>query len=121
MWRVALPRNVPHETEAMSDDTATGYDPLFEHRARLAACVLLAEHGEVSFARFKQWLDMTDGNLGAQLRKLEDAGYVLLRREFAERKPVTWYRLSDAGRLALESHLAHLQTLIARVQGNRPA
>lgn len=103
------------------NDALTGYDPLFEHRARLAACVLLAEHGEISFARFKQWLEMTDGNLGAQLRKLEDAGYVLLRRDFVARKPVTWYRLSEAGRQALDGHLQHLQQLIARVQGNRPA
>lgn len=103
------------------DDALAGYDPLFEHRARLAACALLAEHGEISFARFKQWLEMTDGNLGAQLRKLEDAGYVLLRRDFVARKPVTWYRLSEAGRKALDGHLQHLQQLIARVQGNRPA
>jgi DNA-binding MarR family transcriptional regulator len=92
-----------------------GLDPLLEHRARLAACVLLAEHGEVSFARFKQWLEMTDGNLGAQLRKLEDAGYVQLRRDFHERKPVTWYSLTEAGRTALDSHLKHLRELIGRV------
>lgn len=90
-------------------------DPLFEHRARLAACVLLAEHGEISFARFKQWLEMTDGNLGAQLRKLEDAGYVTLRRDFIERKPVTWYALSATGRAALDAHLAQLRGLISRV------
>jgi DNA-binding transcriptional ArsR family regulator len=92
-----------------------GLDPLLEHRARLAACVLLAEHGEVSFARFKQWLEMTDGNLGAQLRKLEDAGYVALRRDFQDRKPVTWYALTDLGKGALEAHLKALRELIGRV------
>lgn len=97
------------------------YDALFEHRARLAACVLLAEHGEISFARFKQWLELTDGNLGAQLRKLEDAGYVTLRRAFVARKPVTWYQLSPTGRSALEAHLRHLQSLISRVHGAGPA
>lgn len=95
----------------------SGLDPLLEHRARLAACVLLAEHGEVSFARFKQWLDMTDGNLGAQLRKLEDAGYVQLRRDFADRKPITWYALTEQGRTALDQHLKHLRDLIGRVGG----
>jgi DNA-binding PadR family transcriptional regulator len=98
-------------------DLSEAYDALFEHRARLAACVLLAEHGEISFARFKQWLDMTDGNLGAQLRKLEDAGYVSLRRDFVARKPVTWYTLSASGRTALDAHLRHLQAMISRVQG----
>ncbi|KAF1714375.1 hypothetical protein CSC71_04790 [Pseudoxanthomonas sangjuensis] len=90
----------------------TGFDPAFEHRARLAIAVLLARHGEVSFAGFKQQLDLTDGNLGAQLRRLEDEGYVELRRDFVERKPVTWYRLTAQGNDALKRHLAALQQLI---------
>jgi DNA-binding MarR family transcriptional regulator len=75
--------------------------------------VLLSRHEAISFARFKQLLDLTDGNLGAQLRKLEDAGYVTLRRDFEARKPITWYSLSDAGRRALKAHLAALQALVA--------
>lgn len=88
-------------------------DPLFEHRARLAIAVLLARHDEVSFARFKQQLELTDGNLGAQLRKLEDGGYLELRREFEGRRPVTWYSLTGAGRRALDRHLDALQAVIA--------
>lgn len=88
-------------------------DAVFEHRARLAIAVLLAATDEISFARFKQELELTDGNLGAQLRRLEEAGYVALRREFEKRKPVTWYRLTEAGRAALDAHLAALQALIA--------
>lgn len=88
-------------------------DAALEHRVRLAIAALLARHGEISFARFKQQLDLTDGNLGAQLRKLEDVGYLTLRRDFADRKPVTWYRLTDAGRAALDRHLRALQDVIA--------
>ena len=87
-------------------------DPAFEHRARLAIAVLLARHGEISFARFKQELELTDGNLGAQLRRLEDDGYLVLRRDFVERKPVTWYALSQGGRKALDRHLAALRSVI---------
>ena len=47
-----------------------GFDATFEHRHRLAIAVLLARHGELSFARLKQQLDLTDGNLGAQTSKL---------------------------------------------------
>ena len=90
-----------------------GLDPVLEHRARLAIAVLLARHGEISFASFKQQLDMSDGNLGAQLRKLEDAGYISLRRDFVERKPVTWYALTKPGRKALDRHLRALRDLIA--------
>ncbi len=89
-------------------------DPVLEHRVRLAACVLLSGVDEISFSRFKEVLQQTDGNLGAQLRKLEDEGYVSLRKVFQERKPVTWYRLTDQGRQALGKHLQHLQRLVAR-------
>ena len=87
-------------------------DPAFEHRARLAIAVLLARHGEISFARFKQELALTDGNLGAQLRRLEDDGYLVLRRDFVARKPVTWYALNREGRKALDRHLAALRAVI---------
>jgi DNA-binding HxlR family transcriptional regulator len=92
-------------------------DPVLEHRMRLAIAVLLARDGEISFAAFKRQLQATDGNLGAQLRRLEDAGYLVLRRTFAERKPVTWYRLSAAGRRALDAHLQALRAMIATADG----
>lgn len=90
-------------------------DPVLEHRVRLAVCVLLTRSSAISFARFKQLLQLTDGNLGAQLRKLEDAGYVELERSFADRKPVTWYRLSTAGQSALQQHLSALRRLTGDV------
>lgn len=92
-------------------------DPALEHRMRLAIAVLLARDGEISFAGFKRQLQATDGNLGAQLRKLEDAGYLLLRRAFVARKPVTWYRLSANGRRALDAHLGALRSMIATADG----
>lgn len=87
-------------------------DPAFEHRARLAIAVLLARQGEISFSRFKEELGLTDGSLGAQLRRLEDAGYIGLKREFQRRRPVTWYHLTHGGRDALQTHLAALRALI---------
>jgi DNA-binding MarR family transcriptional regulator len=89
-----------------------GFDATLEHRHRLAIAVLLARHGEMSFARFKQQLDLTDGNLGAQMKRLEDDGYVSVRKDFVDRKPVTWYRLAPAGRKALDRHMKALRSLI---------
>lgn len=94
-----------------------GLDAALEHRTRLAIAVLLARHGEISFSRFKEQLDLTDGNLGAQLRKLEDAEYLKLRRDFVERRPVTWYSLTPAGRRALDRHMRALQAVIAVAGG----
>jgi DNA-binding MarR family transcriptional regulator len=92
-------------------------DDLLQHRARFGAAVLLARHEQLSFSRLKALLDETDGNLGAQMRKLEDAGYVAARKAFLERRPVTWYSLTAKGDRALSQHLANLERLIQHARG----
>ena len=99
-------------------------DDLLQHRARLGAAVLLARHEQLSFSRLKALLDETDGNLGAQMRKLEDAGYVVARKEFQDRRPVTWYALTAKGDRALSQHLVNLERLIQharRTRGRSPS
>lgn len=90
-----------------------GLDRLLEHRSRLAICVLLSREPEISFSRFKTLLGESDGNLGAQLRKLEDSGYIKVRKEFMDRKPLSVYSLTPAGRARLTAHLDALETMIA--------
>ena len=87
-------------------------DPLLQHRSRLGALALLAGADAITFSRLKVLLEETDGNLGAQLRKLEDAGYVLAKKEFVERKPTTWYSLTAPGRKALKTHLKAVESLL---------
>jgi DNA-binding PadR family transcriptional regulator len=89
-----------------------GFDRLLEHRLRLALCVLLARYERLSFARLKELTEETDGNLGANLRKLEDEGYLTAEKTFEARKPVTWYALTAAGERALRTHLDALSALI---------
>ena len=91
-------------------------DPLLQHRSRLGAMVLLSNVDALSFASLRQALGETDGNLGAQLRKLEEAGYVGVRKEHQDRKPITWYALSKPGRAALKAHLAGMESLIRSVK-----
>ena len=87
-------------------------DSLLQHRSRLGACVLLSTVDVLSFSRLKELLSETDGNLGAQLRKLEEAGYISVDKRFEKRKPVSWYALTPAGRRALKQHLAGMEALI---------
>lgn len=87
---------------------------LFEHRVRLAICVLLSRHDAMSFSRLKQVLEENDGSLGTHLRKLEDAGYLAIEKSYRGRRPVTWYQLTDAGRTHLKRHIANLTRLIGR-------
>jgi len=88
-------------------------DRVLEHRVRLAVCVLLTRYERLSFSRLKTLTDETDGNLGANLRKLEDEGLVAVTKEFVDRKPVSWYALSPAGKKALRAHLKAMEELIA--------
>lgn len=94
-------------------------DDLLQHRARIGAAVLLARHDQLSFSRLKVLLQETDGNLGAQMRKLEDAGYVTMRKEFQNRRPVTWYGLTAKGKRALSHHIANLERLIQQARRAR--
>ena len=89
-----------------------GFQKILGHRSRLGICALLARNDELTFSRLKELLDEKDGNLGAQLRKLEDEGFVTVRKVFEERKPVSWYQLTAAGRQRLTAHLKALSDLL---------
>lgn len=101
-----------NKTSKTTTDGLAQLDKLLEHRSRLGVCVMLADTDAMSFTNIKKLLKETDGNMGAHLRKLEDAEYVLVKKEFENRKPITWYSLSDKGREALKAHLEALQKII---------
>jgi DNA-binding MarR family transcriptional regulator len=103
------------QTDRQLQVTSAGLDrldPLLQHRSRLGALVLLSTTEALSFARLRELLAETDGNLGAQLRKLEEAGYLSAKKEFVDRKPVTWYSLTPQGSQSLKAHLKALDELI---------
>ncbi len=79
--------------------------------------VLLSNTDAMSFTRLRELLKETDGNLGAQLRKLEEAGYIAVKKEFADRKPISWYSLSAMGRVAMRRHLRALGEVIRATGG----
>ena len=87
-------------------------DRLIHERMRLAIVSSLAVNQSLSFNELKQLLDTTDGNLSVHARKLEEAGYIVCTKSFAGRVPRTEYRLSSAGRRALERYLDHMEALI---------
>ena len=95
-----------------------GFDRLLEHRVRLSILVLASNADALTFSRLKQVLQETDGSLGTHLRKLEDAGYLDVRKEFRDRKPVSWYSLTESGRIALKGHTESLQRLIGQSSGS---
>jgi len=81
-------------------------------RLGIASALAAAEDMSLSFPELKSALHATDGNLGGHVRKLEDAGYVSCDKTFAGRTPRTDYKLTAAGRRALEKYLNHLDAII---------
>jgi DNA-binding HxlR family transcriptional regulator len=95
-------------------------DRLIHERIRLGILSALAVNDSVSFNDLKKSLKTTDGNLSVHARKLEEAGYVVCAKSFAGRVPKTEYRLTEAGRRALEQYLDDMEALI-RAARNQPA
>ena len=110
-WNGVPKRNNNDPVERVREGTRA-MDRLLEHRSRLGACLLLTQAKAMTFTRLRELLGETDGNLGAHLRKLEEAGYVEVNKEFADRKPVSWYRITKTGSKALGTHLAALEALV---------
>lgn len=100
--------------EVVSESVAAspGFDRIIHERLRLGMVSALSIHDALSFAELKSILGASDGNLSVHARKLEDAGYVECQKSFEGRVPKTDYRLTNAGRRALERYLAHMEALI---------
>jgi DNA-binding MarR family transcriptional regulator len=87
-------------------------DRLIHERVRLGIVSALAVSEFMTFNDLKQLLKTTDGNLSVHARKLEDADYITCTKSFEGRLPRTEYRLTPAGRRALERYLDHMEALI---------
>ena len=87
-------------------------DRLIHERLRLGIVSALAVNEALSFADLKKLLNTSDGNLSVHARKLEEAEYIACTKTFEGRLPRTEYRLTAAGRRALERYLEHMEALI---------
>jgi DNA-binding HxlR family transcriptional regulator len=107
----AAERDVARESSGAGVRTA-GLDRLIHERVRLGIVSALAVNDSLSFNQLKALLKTTDGNLSVHARKLEEASYVTCTKSFEGRIPKTEYRLTGAGRRALEHYLDHMEALI---------
>ena len=87
-------------------------DRLIHERLRLGIVSALAANDRLSFNDLKRLLRTTDGNLSVHARKLEEARYIACEKSFNGRVPRTEYRLTGAGRRALEKYLVHMEAII---------
>lgn len=87
-------------------------NPVIHGKLRLALLSLLSGVDEAEFTWLRAKTGATDGNLGAQLMKLEEAGYVAVEKRFVQRKPQTLYRMTEKGRAALAEYVGALKVLL---------
>ncbi len=91
-------------------------DRLIHERLRLGIVSALAVNHSLSFADLKRLLKTTDGNLSVHARKLEEADYIACTKSFDGRIPRTEYKLTTAGRKALEDYLVQMEELVRRMK-----
>jgi len=91
-------------------------DRLIHERLRLGIVSALAVNERLTFNDLKRLLDTTDGNLSVHARKLEEAQYIACDKSFDGRVPRTEFRLTAAGRRALEKYVSHMESIIKAVR-----
>jgi DNA-binding MarR family transcriptional regulator len=87
-------------------------DDVIHGRIRLGVMAYLSSAGAADFSELKQKLQTTDGNLSVHLRKLEDAGFIVIDKSFQGRKPLTRARMTESGRIAFIAYLDAMQGLV---------
>ena len=92
-------------------------DKLIHDRVRLGIISALAVNERLSFTDLRDLLALTDGNLSVHARKLEEGGYVTVQKGFDGRVPKSEFRLTAAGKRALERYLGHMEALIEATRG----
>ena len=113
---------LPRKSEARSLKSDLGkkspldLDRTIHERLRLGIVSALAVNERLTFNDLKRLLQTTDGNLSVHARKLEDAEYIVCEKGFEGRVPRTEYRLTPAGRRALEKYVAHMEAILKAVK-----
>ena len=111
-WRVERAQRTSVKRSGAPQAPARELNRLIHERTRLGIVSALAVNDRLTFNELKESLRASDGNLSVHARKLEEAGYISCTKSFAGRLPKTEYRLTAAGRRALERYLDHMEALI---------
>jgi DNA-binding MarR family transcriptional regulator len=103
------PVAIPGSAQTAEDSK---FDRLVYERVRLGIMSALAVNERLTFNELKSLFDVSDGNLSAHARKLEEAGYLECTKSFEGRRPKSEYRLTATGRKALDRYLEHIEAVI---------
>lgn len=109
------------EKESSTEDLQpiADIDPLIHAPTRLKILAYLSVVESADFTFLMRQTGLTRGNLSVNLRKLEEAGYVSITKEFVDRVPRTLIRLTSEGRLAIRSYRENMQNVLNDLLGEK--
>ena len=88
------------------------FDELILSKTRLGIISALIGGDKLDFTYLRDVLNLSDGNLSVQIRKLEDAGYIKVEKKFVDRKPKTFCTITSKGQKALLNLISKLENLV---------
>jgi DNA-binding transcriptional ArsR family regulator len=91
-------------------------DRVIHEKGRLAIMSLLAASPELSFTEMRTALKMTDGNLMAHMRTLQEAGYVAITKVFDGGRPLTTYAFTNKGQKAFAQYIDLLENIVKQTR-----
>ena len=94
-------------------------DRVIHEKVRLALMSLLAASPQLSFTEMRDTLNMTDGNLTAHMRTLQEAGYASVTKEFQGGRPLTTYSLTARGRKAFATYINLLEQIVQQTKSTK--
>jgi len=96
----------------MAKSDSLQLDELILSKTRLGIISALIGGDSLEFTYLRNLLDLSDGNLSVQIRKLEEAGYIRVKKVFVQRKPKTFCKITRKGQRAVKNLIGKLESLI---------
>jgi predicted ArsR family transcriptional regulator len=94
-------------------------DRVIHEKGRLGIMSLLAASPQLAFTELRDTLNMTDGNITAHLRTLQESGYVAVTKSFQSGRPLTTFALTAAGRKAFATYIDLLEQIVQQSKGEK--
>ncbi len=97
----------------MSPEKFSKLDPLIHSRIRLAVLSILISVKDADFVYLRKTIETTEGNLSVNLSKLEEAGYISIKKSFRGKRPLTTCFITQKGKKAFSEYVKALETYIS--------
>jgi DNA-binding MarR family transcriptional regulator len=94
-------------------------DRVIHEKGRLAIMSLLAASPQLSFTELRDTLNLTDGNLTAHIRTLQEAGYVAVTKTFQGSRSLTTFSLTSPGSKAFTQYIDLLEQIVQQAKRDR--